>query len=274
MKRNNYLFLFLLAGIGGAFLSIAYINPYDGTIGLSELVLQLSGSRGDLEMGFSMPELTAFAMRILPECIFEGYMGIMIYRHFCTASIYIFSRCTNRSKWYWTEMLFLGLKVLIFQILLLFVAVITTLLRYPVTVDSAGMLLFLYHLVIRFLWVFLWVIFINLLAIRKGSSRSFTVAMIVKSSCIAVLGLGSFFKAGGRGVNLFLKINPAARLVLGWHESRLKIFKQELAPPYHGLYLEESLAFYVFAVICILVIGANIIKKYDFLISDSEMGAV
>lgn len=46
MRKNNYCFLILLAVAGGIFLSIMYVNPYNGSITLSELVLQLSGSRG------------------------------------------------------------------------------------------------------------------------------------------------------------------------------------------------------------------------------------
>lgn len=44
--------LFLTAAAGGVYLSLMYINPYNGVITLSETILQLSGSRGRLHWGF------------------------------------------------------------------------------------------------------------------------------------------------------------------------------------------------------------------------------
>ena len=91
MKRER-IALVTIAVLGGCFLSITYVNPYHHTISLAELVLQLSGSRGNIPMGFSMNELLLLTMRMVPDYLMEMYLGTMLYKHFCTASVYVFSR--------------------------------------------------------------------------------------------------------------------------------------------------------------------------------------
>ena len=77
----------------GSLLAFSYINPYNGQITLSELILQLSGSRGEFPLGFSsLPELLSFSSKLLPSFLFELYVGTSLYQHFFAASVYIFSR--------------------------------------------------------------------------------------------------------------------------------------------------------------------------------------
>lgn len=278
MIRNKYFLVIVIAAIGGIFLSVIYVNPYNSVTSLSEFVLQLSGSRGDLKLGFSMTELVALATRLLPNCVFEAYVGVMFYRHFCTASIYVFSRCTKRGKWYLKEMISLGCSVMAFQVILLLFAIITTVLRYRLVVDYGGILLLIYHFAIQFLWTYLFTILINLLAIRVGSNQSFAIAMIAQTFCIAILGLkevlNSFLETDIARMNLFLKINPVSHLVLGWHSSNVKSIEKVINSPYEGLYLSESMLIYIVGVIFALIVGAIVVKRHDLLILDSEMGAM
>ena len=37
--------------------------------------------------------------------MFELYIGVYLYRHFCTASVYVFSRTIHRTRWYIKECL-------------------------------------------------------------------------------------------------------------------------------------------------------------------------
>ena len=58
MKHKEITFLLLMGFCCGSLLAFTYINPYNGQITLSELILQLSGSRGEFSLGFSsFPEL-------------------------------------------------------------------------------------------------------------------------------------------------------------------------------------------------------------------------
>lgn len=267
MKRDGNRLLYPLAVMGGVFLSVLYVNPYGGEIALSELVLQLSGSRGKFALAYSVSELVSFFMRMAPAWIFEVYMGIELYRHFCTASIYVFSRCTNRMKWYQRELVSLGRKVLRFQAVLLCFVIVVTALRYQVQFDFAGMVLLLYHFFLHSLWLWAGTILINLLALRVGSSMSFTIVMMMQMLCVALWGLNE-------RLGLFLHVNPVSHIVLGWHSSCINVVNAALNPPYKGFYLEESVLFYLVINMIIATVGAILVCRRDVLISDSEMGVL
>lgn len=253
----------LIAIISGIFLSVSYVNPYEGNILLSELVLQLSGSRAEFVLNYSNAlELVELAMRLMPGVIMEAILGIALYRHFCTASVYVFSRCMDRGKWYWREMLSVGTDVFIFQGILTAAAIVAAVFRCRVEVDIPGIYLLVCHFVIYALWSYSMVILINLIALRFGSSLSFTAVMTMQSILIALLGAG----------RVLMRVNPAARLVLGWQKSLVPMVDSIQTSACGNLYLEESLLVLAVINIVILITGAVVVKKHDLLISDSETG--
>jgi hypothetical protein len=267
----------MLAVFGGILLAIAYVNPYSGKILLSELVLQLSGSRGEFTLGSSLPELISLVMRMIPNYVFEIYFGTALYRHFCTASIYVFSRYPKRLYWYFNEVITIGVTALLYQFVLLVTVVLITVLRYQLQIDGAGIIVFAYHFILHAAWLYSVTLSVNLLAIWVGSSASFLTVVGIQIICITLLGCIEAIRkyldiASFQGV--FLNLNPIAHLVLGWHSSNLKSVNQVLNPPYPGLDLNNSLLFMI--VICgiILLFGAVFIKRHDLLISDSEMGVL
>ena len=105
--------MFPAALVFGLWLSWSYMNPYGGVTTLSSLVEQLSGSRGDFPLEPNMSELLSFTLRLLPFLVFQALAGISFYRHYCTASVYIFSRMPNRLKWYRKECALLALHTLL-----------------------------------------------------------------------------------------------------------------------------------------------------------------
>lgn len=267
--------LFLTAAAGGVYLSLMYINPYNGVITLSETILQLSGSRGTLALGFSYSELAAFAMRLFPEFMIELYAGIMLYRHFCTASTYVFSRYPHRVKWYLGEVGRIGGTVCLFSMLLLATAILTTAVRYKLLADNAGILLLTYHFIIHSLWIYVMTLSVNLLAIYLGSSSAYAWVISVQLVCIVLLNL----------IDLLVRYcdsrltyenaviwNPIAHLVLGWHGSSLKGVNQVLTSSDIRMDLNGSLILFFLLGLILTSVGAFVIKKHDLLISDLEAG--
>ena len=57
----------LIGILSGICISLGFIRPFDGVITLSELVLQLSGSRGELSMSCNLVELIGFMLRMMPK---------------------------------------------------------------------------------------------------------------------------------------------------------------------------------------------------------------
>ena len=44
--------------------------------------------------------LIMLSLEMLPFFLFQMLFGIRIYRHYCTASVYFFSRCTYKVRWF------------------------------------------------------------------------------------------------------------------------------------------------------------------------------
>lgn len=273
--KYRYRRLFVIAVIGGVYLSVMYVNPYNGVIALSEMTLQLSGSRGRFALGFSFTELAAFVMRLFPQFIFEMYAGIMLYRHFCTASVYIFSRYPHRVKWYIREVGHLGGAVCIFQLILLAVTIFTTVSRYELQIDSAGIALTTYHFFIHSLWIYAMTLSVNLLAVYFGSSMAYSFVISVQLVCTVLLNLMDWLVRYYEGKLFYenvIKWNPIAHLVLSWHSSDMENVSQVLTSPYMQVDLKCSMVIFLLFGMIITFIGAFIIKKYDLLVSDLETG--
>lgn len=266
--------LFVVCTMGilfGAGISLAYINPYDGRISFSELLLQVSGSRGSFALAFGMTELLAFGLRMVPGFIFELYMGIELYRFFCTASVYLFSRTPKRLPWYGKELgQILGLSFF-YQLFLLAGEVLAAVLRYRVEFDRSALSLGLYHVTVFTLWVCGMTLLVNLAAFLLGSSGSFLLVAGVQFFLIALLAPLRMVQEDPQRLCRLLRMNPISHLVLGWHSSHEETLQQVLHSPYEGLYLGDSLAFMlVFCGICAAACAFYIVR-YDLILSDLEV---
>lgn len=271
MKRGHRLLL-LIAALGGVYLSLIYINPYDGVIALSEAVLQLSGSRGRFALGFSYSELASFAMCLFPEFLFESFAGIMLYRHFCTASIYVFSRYPHRVRWYLGEVGRLGGAVCVFHLLLLAVAMVTAAVRHELQVDSAGIMLLACHFLIHSLWMYVMALSVNLLAVYFGSSAGYAMVISGQLVCVALMNLMDLLvrrSDGGLTYESALSWNPIAHLVLGWQRSGMEGVQASSSFSMR-MDMNGSLAMFLLLGAAVTFLGALIMKRHDLLVSDLE----
>jgi len=247
----------LIGILSGICISLGFIRPFDGVITLSELVLQLSGSRGELSMSCNLVELIGFMLRMMPNYIMILVFGNKLYGHFCTASIYVFSRCPNRMKWYGKELLQLINLICIFELVFLSTTAIASVLRYQVIFSVGGFILLGCHALIFMLWNFTLVLLVNLLAINIGSSAAFTLVMVVQMTCTAALSIINILtkiQIKQDIIDVFLWLNPVAHTVLGWHRSTL--LEVELANSRYSLNLVTSIL--IPALFCIVTVPENI----------------
>lgn len=271
MKRK-FLMVFLFAFFGGFFHAIAYVNPYEEDILLSELILQVSGSRGKFSLGTSMSELVSLMLRMFPYYMFQMYFGIMMFRHFCTASVYVFSRHPNRLHWFFNEVMEIGKVTVVYQWLQCSITIFITMIRYPVRIDQAGLFLFLYHIAIYTLWICTITLCVNLLAVKVGSNTAFTMVMILQTVFVVSLPFiltsikPDFIK------KFCFNLNPISHLILGWQNSKMEDLRQVLDPPYRGLNMNVSLLYMIVLFNVITLIGAFMITKHDLLSNDAEIG--
>lgn len=259
MSRYRWQVSLLLGAVSGILLSFLYVNPYGGEISLEELVLQLSGSRGDFALGTHLTEFLDFMIRMLPGYLFELYFGISFYRQFCAASVYVFSRRPERVKWYGGEVLLLLGNAFLFQAVLLGACVLVAACRFQVIDPGSGIRLLGCHLFLHSLWICTMAVLVNLLALSWGSSTAFGVVIGIQTVCVTLFGIEKML--GRLGVEILpqmrlVNLNSMAGLVLGWHVGNQGQFL-----------LTGGILFGV-----VTAIGAVVVKRHDLLLSDAESG--
>lgn len=267
--RKKLIFL-AAAFLSGVLISWMYVNPYGGRLPFSELVLQLSGSSGTFPLGRSLNELMSYSIRLIPSYIFECFFGIYFYQRFCTASVYIFSRYPNRVQWYMKEMAAIAVYSLLFYEINLLGAILTAGCRYQIVLDRAGGGLLLYHLLFYSLWTWSMCMIINLLALYTGSQRAFSIVIGGQAVLTAALSFGN----GGHTAvsSLLIRMNPMAHLVLGWHAGGFLAEQWETEPVDWTLSFVGSLGLFLIAAVFIVIGGCCLIRKYELLVENMEMG--
>ena len=269
--RHKILTIIGISVLGGLFLSLMYINPFWGRITLSELILQLSGSRGEFPLGTSVTELIAFSMRMFPNNIFIIVFGTLMYKHFCTASVYVFTRQTNRITWYTKEVCYLALYTFIFQLASAGVTILVTTIRYDVIWNKSGFVLVAFHIALQSFWLYMLTLTMNIIAIKSGSNFAFLMVAGIQILCIALLG---FLQIAENTFENLIIMNPITRIILGWHSDPHQWFEDVLNSKYNVLFFSHSFIMLGVLAGIITIFGAYVIGKHDLLIEDTEVGVI
>nr|WP_296102589.1 hypothetical protein [uncultured Mediterraneibacter sp.] len=268
---RNKIIPVLIAGIlSGGILSFVFINPYDGRILVSEAILQLSGSSGAFPLTPAFKDLISFTIRMLPDYMFELYIGIELYRHFCTASVYVFSRTPNRSRWYIREVLEVAVAVFGYQIIKIFAAMSVTFLRYQIEPDHFGFFLLVFHIIVYSLWVFTVSLLINLISIKYGSNNAFIWIVGIQIFMTALLELVQIFESNLTLTKIFLNANPIAHLVIGWHTGTIEELKNPLEAAYIRLDFKVTLVTMLAISIFSVIVGIYLVSQHEFLIVNAN----
>lgn len=268
---RNKIIPVLIAGISsGGILSFVFINPYDGRILVSEAILQLSGSSGAFPLTPAFKDLISFTIRMLPDYMFELYIGIELYRHFCTASVYVFSRTPNRSRWYIREVLEVAVAVFGYQIIKIFAAMSVTFLRYQIEPDHFGFFLLVFHIIVYSLWFFTVSLLINLISIKYGSNNAFIWIVGIQIFMTALLELVQIFESNLTLTKIFLNVNPIAHLVVGWHTGTIKELKNSLEVTYIRLDFKVTLVTMLAISIFSVIVGMYLVSQHEFLILNAN----
>ena len=268
---KNKIFPVLIAGIlSGGILSIVFINPYDGRILVSEAILQLSGSSGAFPLTPAFKDLISFTIRMIPDYMFELYIGIELYRHFCTASVYVFSRTPNRSRWYIREVIEVAVAVFGYQIIKMFAAMSVTFLHYKIEPDHFGFFLLVFHIIVYSLLVFTVSLLINLISIKYGSNNAFIWIVGIQIFMTALLELVQIFESNLTLTKIFLNVNPIAHLVVGWHTGTIKELKNSLEVTYIRLDFKVTLVTMLAISIFSVIVGMYLVSQHEFLILNAN----
>lgn len=270
MKRFTWILAVGL--ILGAWLSLTYISPTDGSITLTQAVLQLSGSRGIFALEPTLNQLLGFSMRLVPVLVFQAFAGIRLYRHYCVASVYVFSRLPHRTAWYLRQVGSIATWAAAYQLVTLLAALAIAAARYDLVWDRFGLRIALLHLFLSFLWAVTTTMAVNLVAVFKGSDGAFMRIAAIQAVLVAVFAVLDRLSEQPRLQSLIVRLNPISCLVLGWHSSKNSELSAVLASPYEGIYPVHSIIYVLTLCIIMIVVGMIIVLRHDLLVSNTETG--
>lgn len=265
----KYLLLGILVGV---FNSLFYLNYWDTNLDLSNIILYLSFGTPLL----TVPMLTEMTIKFFPYIIFQILTGILFYKHFCTASIYIFSRCENRGKWFLKEAFNVLINTLIYCGMLMCSSVFLASINNNVTVSSKSMWLCFSYLLIYSCWLYITIVVINLVnIISSNSCYGFILVMFFQFACIWLLLIwGNVYKIIQEQYQTkmftLLKLNPVSHLVLGWHTSIWSNLNDKINYWNQNFLLINSIVILIIISIIVTFVGIKLIGKKQIINSAVE----
>ncbi|MCD8501321.1 MAG: hypothetical protein LRY71_06080 [Bacillaceae bacterium] len=219
MKKSVTQSVLLIAILWGGFQSLYFIG-LETELLLSDIIL---------EFGFSLVEfilvsIIDLSIKFLPFILFQIVFGTYIYQHFCSASVFYFSRCPNRIKWFVIESVKLYMIAFIYPLLMVVSATGMASITNHIIFDGTSFLLLFYYVLIHSIWLFLTALLINVISITLDSSFGFIIVVSLQLACVSLLLLWEnvWPLADSPDVVrhvLLLKFNPISHLILSWHSS-------------------------------------------------------
>lgn len=212
---------------------------------------------------------------IMPEMLVEWLIGLMfhvmfiilfgtyIYRHFMVASIYVFSRCQNRTKWLLREIA--GLFLFAFACYTAYVAGRTAVnMLAGRTFDKSFFFIVWMEISLNVLFLTVFSFLANLIAIYGGSRLGSCIScglLICFVMAFALVG-----ENGLRGIKLLLfRLNPTLYLILGWYKSDNVLLKDYLNSDGMALYYWQGIVYYLVLLLLLVAIAIYLIKNKDIL---------
>lgn len=246
-------------------------------VSLSRVIWQLNFPG----MSFSVLQLVDMVLGMFPFFVFQILYGTFLYRRFCTASVFYFSRCTNRVGWFLKETLGLYLVSVVYFAVIVVTRVGLQFGTCSVVVDRLSVFLTVYYVAVSSLWGYLTAIVMNLIAIKKGSSTGFIAVAGGQIALIMILSLwdrnGSFSMEDTAHLarnGFLLKCNPVAHLVLDWHSTFLDPENEMLNRLNIAFDLSETIAVFLVLAGAVMAVGCVIIKRHELLTNNVETGGM
>jgi hypothetical protein len=212
----------------------------------------------------------------MPLMIFQIFYGTYIFRRFCCAGIYFFTRKNNRILWFIKEALKLYMCVLVYIIIMLVAGIIISGIFVPVVWDVNSFVLAMYYIGIHSLFLFATTIALNIISIISSGNVAF---IVVEGMCI-LCGTLYTFMGNYLGEEYIyshiwlIKANPIAHLIMSVHSSNITNINSIIN--YKGLCFDLNYSVVLYAVISFMILlsGCAVVKNYDFSTSDKKLEGV
>lgn len=221
--------------------------------------------------------ISGFLLWYFPILLFQILWGTFIYRHFCTASVYCFSRVQNRVRWFFTEAAKLYVHIVIYLVLIVIFSSLPEYAAKGLDFNTASAAAFVYYIVIHSLWLYLTTMMINIIAVRLESSAGF-IATVGLQACMLVYYVVLQYKLDfGEPEDmelktLLLKLNPLSHLVLKWHGSMIDSLDAVINEFNISFDLNESIAVFFILAAAVTAIGAAVVHRQELIVINRENG--
>lgn len=262
MKKPRLGMAFAIALLGGIVTSLAYVHYPAEEITLSHVVICLSGGNPEN----TLLDMMSLAIQFLPVYVFCAFAGTGIYRHFCTASVYVFSRQPKRLRWYMREWGDLLLMTVLFQAIYIGTAVATSMLRLEVAWELRGIRMLACHFLIHTLWTGALSIMINIFSIFLGSDAGYILGIGINTVWVTIMA-----SAYMNGTPELIGANPVARLIMAWHSICTGLADVSNSARFH-LDVNMSVLYMLVLYIAAVIACGIIVMKYDLLTGNKETG--
>lgn len=262
----------IIASIWGSFYSMYYIVER-GSIYVSNIIIHCSISIYDV-----IPShLIEMTLKMMPIFIFQIVFGTSIYKHFCVASVYYFSRCNARTQWFLREIVRVFVFAILYNILIPIIVIGITAIHSSIHFDKEGVILFIYLVLLQSLWMFLVTVMMNLISIKVGSEKGFIITTGIQLTLIILLGIWDKLLPL-RNIDsdqiirnaFWLKWNPISHLIFNWHTSNNALVDKFIHNFEFSFCFCQSVFVFTILSSVVIIIGCIVVKYHDLIILNVE----
>lgn len=205
-------------------------------------------------------------MQMFPVIVFEIMFGVYLYRHFCTACVYYFSRQDNRIRWFVKEcgrLLAYTFSYWIFSALLNIAAGVFV---FHVPISGYDAEAIFYMVALPALYTFIFTLWVNVLSVILGGANAAAIMAGIQYLFTFAIMLSNRELTLHRRGTWKLYLNPVANMVQDWHSDVAGI-KGKLEDSFFAWY---SLLYYIVVATATIVISTLIIRKQDISLENKE----
>ena len=197
-------------------------------------------------------ELPSLVEMLIPLLFFCVIYGIHVYKHFCSGSVYYFSRNSNRVLWFLKETVYLMIISVIYIFVMALSSIIIVLLFSKININSNDLIYLLKYIIIQSFFISTSALLINLISICSSSNIGFAIVVGIIMFFVVLYSMST--EVFNCKPELIIIINPIYHLIL-----RSTFY--------------YSIMYFSFILILEIIAGIIIVKNHRFINHNLEIGA-
>jgi hypothetical protein len=217
--------------------------------------------------------ISMFTFQYMPLFAFQIFFATYIYKHFCSASIYYFSRNINRVNWFLKEVAKMYANVIIYLIVMCATEMAVIMIFSTIKIDNSAAIISFYYICIYSLYLLATTLAINVFSIILGSNMGFvTVQSVILLAISIFFLLGNYVKDDiiTEKFSLILKSNIIANLIFSIHSSGIEKINNLINIKGIEFDLNFSIAYYLVMCIAVIILGCYVVEKHEFITNSKE----